>query len=84
MYVTIELQTFADGSLHPLVIPTKGHDPEKSEQENYNDALSEYHNVLKYAAISELPCHGAVVLRFDGLQIAGQCYRHGTEPGPVE
>lgn len=79
MYVVYELQTWQDGTMHTIEVPDKGHDPAKTDEQNQNEALSEWHNILKYAAISELPCHGAVVLRNDGLQIAAQCYKHVHE-----
>ena len=79
MYSVIEIQTWADGTVHEIVVPDKGHDPSKTEEENLNDAHSEYHRILQYAAISANPKHGAVILRNDCLQIAAQCYKHGTD-----
>lgn len=69
MFVVIELQTNADGTLGNFVWSFQ------SEAE----AMSKYHAVLSAAAVSSLPVHGAVVLRNDGLQLAGQAYKHGEE-----
>ena len=79
MYSVIEIQTWPDGTVHEIVVPGKGHDPDKTEEENLNDAHSEYHRILMYAAISANPKHGAVILRNDCLLIAAQCYKHGEE-----
>ena len=79
MYSVIELQTWADGSVHEIVVPDKGHDPDKTEKENLNDAHSEYHRILMYAAISANPKHGAVILRNDWE--AGQRRRRAALPG---
>lgn len=78
-FTVIELQTWADGSLHEIIVPDKGHDLTKTEEQNRQDAESEWHRVLQYAAISANPVHGAVILRNDGLQIAAQSYKHGGE-----
>lgn len=79
MYTVIELQTWVDGTMHEVIVPDKGHDPAKTEEENKNDAFSEYHRILQYAAISTNLLHGAVILRNDCLQIAAQCYKHGVQ-----
>ena len=80
MYSVIEIQTWADGSVHEIVVPDKGHNPAKTEEQNQNDAFSEYHRILMYAAISANPKHGAMILRNDCLQLAAQCYEHRSEP----
>lgn len=79
MYSVIEIQTWPDGTVHEIVVPDKGHDPAKTEEQNKNDAFSEYHRILMYAAISANPKHGAMILRNDCLLIAAQCYKHGTD-----
>lgn len=72
MYCVIELQLWADGSLHPLTYI-------KSSE---NEAWSKYHEILKYAAISENPVHSAIILTESGqvLPRSGQCYVHASEP----
>lgn len=79
MYSVIEIQTWSDGTVHEIVVPEKGHDPAKTEEQNRNDAFSEYHRILQYAAISTNLKHGAVILQDDCLQIAAQCYKHGAQ-----
>lgn len=84
MYVVIELQTWADGTFHSIVTPDVGHKPDKTDEENLNEALSDYYRILQYAAISNNLVHAAVVLRNDGVQVAGQFFKHGGEPAEQE
>ena len=84
MYTVIELQTWPDGTLHAIETPDVGHDPNKTDEENLNEALSEYYRILQYAAISKNPVHAAVVMRNDGVQVAGQCFKHEAEPAEQE
>ena len=66
MYVVIELQTTASGTLGNFVwsFPTE------------NEAYAKYHAVLSSAATSSLPVHAAVILRNDGMAIAFQSFTH--------
>lgn len=80
MYSVIEIQTWPDGTVHEIVVPNKGHDPAKTEEENWNDAHSEYHRILQYAAISVNPKHGAVILENNCTEIASEYYEHGAGP----
>lgn len=84
MYNVIELQTWPDGTFHSIETPDVGHKPDKTDEENLNEALSDYHRILQYAAISQNLVHAAVVLRDDGVQVAGQCFKHGSEPAEQE
>jgi len=70
MYIVIELQTAADGSVGNFVWAFA----------ELNDAEAKYHSVLASAAVSALPVHSCVILRNDGLQIAAQAYKHEVEP----
>ena len=79
MYSVIEIQTWSDGTVHEIVVPDKGHDLTKTEEQNRDDAFSEYHRILMYAAISANPKHGAIVLQNDCLLIAAQCYKHEAQ-----
>ena len=69
MYIVIELQTSAQGTVGNFVWA----------YENENDAFSKYHDVLSSAAVSSVPVHACVILRNDGQQIAAQAFRHGDE-----
>ena len=41
-----------------------------------NEALSKWHEILKYAAVSSLYRHSAVVLDTEGKAIARESYEH--------
>lgn len=75
MFFVIELQTNQDGSAANIV----------TQYTDKNQALSEYHEILHYAAISELPVHTAVVLDEQGRQIAREAFvRLMPETAPEE
>ena len=69
MYVILELQTNADGTVGSLV----------STYEDRNAAESKYHTVLAAAAISNLPKHTAFMLTNDGSVMRRECYEHEQE-----
>lgn len=70
MFIVIEIQTNADGAVGNFVwsFATEA------------QAQAKYHSVLAAAAVSSLPVHACVILRNDGLFLAGQTYRHPAEP----
>jgi len=67
MYIVVEIQTNADGTVGNLVFAYA----EK------NEAYSKYHSILAAAAISALPKHAAVILQNDGLPLEFRCFEHG-------
>ena len=69
MYIVIELQTAADGSVGNFVWAYASRE----------QAEAKYHAVLAAAAVSSLPVHSCVILRNDGQQMAAQAYKHGEE-----
>lgn len=66
MYIVIEIQTNADNTIGNFVWAYA----------DENHAFQKYHSVLAAAAVSSLPVHSCVILRNDGIQIAGQAYKH--------
>ena len=44
-----------------------------------NEAESDYHRVLQYAAISSVDVHGAVILNEDCTPLMNKAYRHNEE-----
>ena len=66
MFIVIELQTNADGSVGNFVWAFTTRE----------DAFAKYHAVLSAAAVSALPVHAAVILDNHGLQIAAQAFEH--------
>lgn len=69
MYIVIELQTNADGTVGNLVY----------QYNNRDDAESKFHSILASAAISSLPVHAAVMLTNAGTMVKSGYYRHGGE-----
>ena len=70
MYIVVELQTNADGTVGNLVYAF----------DNIDEAQSRYHAILAAAAVSVLPCHAAVILRNDGMPIEYRSFKHAAEP----
>ena len=66
MYIILEIQTFADGTVS-LLTTTKA-----TKQE----AESKYHSILSFAAVSSLPVHAASLLTNEGREIYHQSYTH--------
>lgn len=73
-YLIVEIQVFASGTLaqSTTVHPTR----ENAEQK--------YHEVLMYAATSDVAIHSAVMLDQTGRRIKGETYYHGEEPANAE
>lgn len=67
MYIVIEIQTNADGTVGTII--TQWNDLQQAE--------SKFHAILAYAAASELPVHSAVILTNDGLILRNESYTHG-------
>lgn len=66
MYIVIELQTSAGGTVGNIV----------NAYATREQAFQKYHTILASAAVSALPCHAAVILDNKGLQIAAQYFEH--------
>ena len=67
MFIVLEIQTAADGSvtvLEPIIRPTRA------------EAESVYHSVLSYAALSAVPMHAAVLLTGEGVTLERKAYTH--------
>ena len=69
MYIILELQTNADGTVGTLI----------NAYADKNEAESQYHRVLMSAAISSLPMHTAFMLTADGYVVKSECYKHEVE-----
>lgn len=66
MYIVIELQKMAENELthQQTVHATK------------EEAESKYHNILAYAAVSEVPVHSATILNEKGEPVMYKHYTH--------
>lgn len=69
MYFVIELQTNKDGTTATLT----------HAAETVNQGWSKYHNVLQYAAVSELPFHSAVLMDSQGNYMSKETFEHEVE-----
>lgn len=67
MYIVIELQTNADGTVGNLVY----------QYASLDEAESKFHYILAAAAVSALPVHAAVMLTNAGTMVKSEYYRHG-------
>lgn len=66
MYIVIEIQTNADGTVGTIV----------TQWNDINQAESKFHSILAYAATSELPMHSAMIVTNDGMTLRGEHYEH--------
>lgn len=69
MYAIIELQT-NDGQTVNTPI---------QYQDTRDKAMSVYHGILQYAAVSEVEYHTVMVVDEQGQYIARECYEHPKE-----
>lgn len=68
-YIVIELQTAADGTVGNIV----------TSHDSRDLAESKYHTVLAAAAVSNLPCHAAMLMTSEGFMLESKAYHHGEE-----
>ena len=69
MYIVIELQTAANGTVSNLMWAYASRD----------EAYAKYYSVLSVAAVSNLPCHACSILFHNGQEIAHEYFNHGGE-----
>ncbi len=70
MFIVLEIQESAFGAT-PAVLTFIS--------ETKNEALSKWHEILKFAAVSTLYRHTAIVLTTEGKTLARESYVHVTE-----
>lgn len=71
MYLVNEYQTDAQGNVAALPVVQKA---------TQNEAESEFHIKLGYAAISSVPVHAVTLETEEGFQIMRGCYKHPPTP----
>lgn len=64
LYYVIELQSNKSGACIPVVYTDR------------NQAEAKYHDILKYAAVSDVRKHGAILCNEDGFVIKSEVYNH--------
>lgn len=67
MFIVIELQKSAESVVSNIV----------NSYDTQAEAESKYYSVLSAAAISNVPCHSAVLVSEEGFPLMHQCYKHG-------
>ncbi len=70
MYIVLEIQENEYGA-DPATLVFKS--------ETKNEALSKWHEILKFAAVSTLYRHSAVILDTEGKTVARESYMHINE-----
>ena len=66
MYIVIEIQTNADGTVGTIV-------------NSYNSSAqadSKYYSILASASLSSVPVHSAVIIKNDGRMVRFESYNH--------
>ncbi len=66
MYVVVELQKTDENTIASLV----------STHQTLQDAQSKFHQVLSYAAVSNIPLHSCVLLNEDAYVVKTESYSH--------
>lgn len=67
MYYVIEIQTSTTGAVIPFAFTNK------------NEAEAKYHDLLRVAAVSQVPKHGAMLFTDDGFVLKSEMYNHVVE-----
>ena len=73
MYIVIELQTNAEGTVAMLT----------NQYPTQNEAESKFHLVLGYAAVSSLPKHACAIITEEGFLVRSEFYTHAQAPAPT-
>lgn len=74
MYIVIEIQTNADGTVGTIV----------NSYDSRLQAESKYHQILASAALSTVPVHAAVILTNEGRMVSFESYDHRTPEPEAE
>ena len=74
MFIVLEIQQQQDGTVSILPAQTA---------ETKDEAMSKYHGILQYAAVSTLRRHTCIVMDSSGMYYAKECYEH-YQPEPEE
>ena len=70
-YITIEIQTAANGTVSTVV----------NQDDTRPAAESRYHTILAAAAVSVLPVHAAILMTNDGFVLMSESYEHQVQQG---
>ena len=70
MYIIVEMQTQADGSV--AVVPPV-------QKADFNEAQSAFYQACSYAAVSALPKHSVMMCDEEGAYLDSKCFTHGVK-----
>ena len=73
MFIVLEIQTNADGTVGTLI----------NAYSDQNQAESKYHLVLSSAAVSALPVHACSLFTSEGFELMHACYKHAPSAEPT-
>ena len=77
-YYVVEIQTYANGTFGHIVHYVYDEDADKARLKGE----AKFHEILSFAAVSELPCHSAIMFSTEGFPIMHQAYKHDVPPQP--
>lgn len=77
-YYIVEIQQYANGEYGHLVHYVYDADPDKARRKGE----SKYYEVLTAAAVSDLPCHSAILFSTEAYPLLHKCYKQGQQPEP--
>lgn len=77
-YYIVEIQTYADGTFGHLVHWASDENADMARMKGE----SKFHEVLAAAAVSQLPCHAAIMFTTEGFPVMNQCYKHPVQSQP--
>ena len=78
-FYIIEIQQYQDGTYGDIKHFAYDEDHDKARLK----AEGKYYEVLSAAAVSDLPCHAAILFSSEGFPIMNQCYKHDVQPVEV-
>ena len=79
-FYIVEIQQYVNGEFGHIVHYAYDEDPDKARLKGE----SKFYEVLSAAAVSDLPCHSAIMFSTEGFPLMHQCYKHEvtSEPEP--
>ena len=78
-FYIVEIQQYANGEFGHIVHYAFDENPTKARLK----ADSKYYEVLSAAAISNLPCHSAIMFSTEGFPLMHEFYKHEPESEPT-
>lgn len=77
-YYIVEIQQYANGEYGHIVHYAFDEDPDMARKKGD----SKYYEVLSAAAVSNLPCHSAIMFSSEAFPLLDGRYKHNVQPAP--